>query len=70
MGTISAVATNIGILISTINGIFFNENPKPDDMYWHFVFMFPMIFIVIRIVCLQLFYNHETPFYYLLKNDI
>jgi len=69
MGTVFAIVTNLGIFLASLNGQFFDEKPTPSDSYWRYVFLFPILITVGRMILLYLFFNHETPYYYLLKKD-
>ncbi|KAL4473817.1 hypothetical protein ABPG74_022681 [Tetrahymena malaccensis] len=69
MGTIFSMCINTGIIIASLNGQFFQEKPTSSDTYWRYVFLFPLALTVTRTLFLFLFFNHETPFYYILKNE-
>ncbi|KAL4431863.1 hypothetical protein ABPG74_012675 [Tetrahymena malaccensis] len=69
MGIVCSIAITFGILVASINGQFFSENPNKDDIYIYFVLIFPIIFSISRPILLLVFFNHETPFYYILNNQ-
>ncbi|EAR90160.1 sugar porter (SP) family MFS transporter (macronuclear) [Tetrahymena thermophila SB210] len=69
MGTIFSMCINTGIIIASLNGQFFQENPTSSDTYWRYVLLFPLALTVTRTLFLFLFFNYETPFYYILKNE-
>ncbi|KAL4470159.1 hypothetical protein ABPG72_009084 [Tetrahymena utriculariae] len=69
MGTIFSMCINTGIIIASLNGQFFQETPTSSDTYWRYVFLFPLGLTATRTLFLFLFFNHETPFYYILKNE-
>jgi len=61
---------NGGIIVASLLGQFFQETPVSTDEYWRFVFLFPLILAGSRMLCILIFFNHETPFYYILKDDM
>ncbi|KAL4470163.1 hypothetical protein ABPG72_009088 [Tetrahymena utriculariae] len=69
MGIFFTISLNFGIVLANINGQFFNEFPNPDNTYWYYVILFPLLINLTQIVLLQLFFNHETPFYYIINNE-
>lgn len=69
MGTVFSTTINLGIVLGSLNGLSFDEHPTSSDTYWRYVFLFPLILTATRVIILYLFFNHETPFYYLLKGD-
>ncbi|EAR90159.2 MFS transporter (macronuclear) [Tetrahymena thermophila SB210] len=69
MGIFFTTSLNFGIVLANLNGQFFNEFPIPEDTYWYYVFFFPLLINITRMVLLQLFFNHETPFYYIINNE-
>ncbi|KAL4504343.1 hypothetical protein ABPG72_009789 [Tetrahymena utriculariae] len=69
MGIVFSIALTLGIMIASLNGQFFNENPTQDDKYCFFVLLFPLIFTISRPILFLVFFNHETPFYYILNNQ-
>ncbi|KAL4469180.1 hypothetical protein ABPG72_008920 [Tetrahymena utriculariae] len=69
MGIVCSIAITFGILIASVNGQFFSENPNKEDKYIYFVLLFPVIFTISRPILLLVFFNHETPFYYILNNQ-
>lgn len=70
MGTVFAMFINTGIVIASFLGQFFDENPVSSDKYWRFVFLFPLILTAGRMILIILFYNEETPYYYISKGNI
>ncbi|EGR34886.1 hypothetical protein IMG5_001150 [Ichthyophthirius multifiliis] len=65
MGTIFNTTIAMGIILSSILGQFFNEKGEDSPQnYWRLVYLFPLIFFVLRSMVLILFFNYETPLYY------
>ncbi|EAR83833.1 MFS transporter (macronuclear) [Tetrahymena thermophila SB210] len=69
MGIVYSIAITFGILIASINGQFFSENPNKEDKYIYFVLLFPIVFTISRPILLLVFFNHDTPFYYIVSNQ-
>ncbi|KAL4456292.1 hypothetical protein ABPG74_014253 [Tetrahymena malaccensis] len=69
MGIIFSISLTLGIMIASLNGQFFSENPTLEDKYCYFVLLFPLVFTISRPILFLLFFNHETPFYYTLNNQ-
>lgn len=70
MGTCFSILVNTGIIFASGMGQFFQQLPVSTDTYWRYVFLFPVILTVSRPLLILIFYNHETPFYYLMKGDM
>ncbi|EAR96281.2 MFS transporter (macronuclear) [Tetrahymena thermophila SB210] len=69
MGIVFSISLTLGIVIASLNGQFFSQNPSQEDQYCFFVLLFPLIFTISRPILFQVFFNHETPFYYILNNQ-
>lgn len=66
----SQINIDIGIILGTFYGLFFDEHPSSSNNFmWRFVFLFPIATTMLRILLLSIFFNQETPFYYLHEND-
>lgn len=66
MGTFFQSFINIGILLSYVMGWKIPDDDKGsydiNDKWWMFVFTFPLITCVLRLLLLLLVYNFDTPF--------
>ncbi|KAL4473816.1 hypothetical protein ABPG74_022680 [Tetrahymena malaccensis] len=68
-GIFFTISLNLGIVLANLNGQFFDEFPNPENIYWYYVILFPLLITITRISILQIFFNHETPFYYIINNQ-
>ncbi|KAL4446869.1 hypothetical protein ABPG74_014841 [Tetrahymena malaccensis] len=72
-GTLPIFINNMGVFIAYLLGIGFASSPNEpvaeqqqnSNFYLFFVYLFPVIFPVIRILLLKYKYTMETPFFYI-----
>ncbi|EAR82490.1 MFS transporter (macronuclear) [Tetrahymena thermophila SB210] len=64
---------SLGILLAFFNQIpmeNFTDNDQEIGNYWHFIFLFPAIFSIIRLLSLVFIYKKDTPYYYYRKKQL
>jgi len=65
MGSFNQFMINVGITISYLWGLGFDNSGTPSSTYWRVVFGFPIATCLLRIILLVTIYSRETPLFYL-----